>query len=531
MSALLDIRDLAVTIPTAEAEVQALRGVSLSLAQNEVVGIVGESGGGKSMIARAVTHMLPGAARMSGGIELDGRDVTTLTGADLQAFRGGDVALCFQSPRSALSPTRTVGKQMADRFRAHAPGGDLRARTVEAFKAVGLRDPERQIDRFPHEMSGGMCQRVMIALALACSPRVLIADEPTTGLDVTLTGEILDLIAAQARDGRGVLIISHDIAALSKVCDRLVVIEAGRIVEDGPTRAVIHAPKSDYTRRLIDAVPDIRRKRAVTDEKRGETLMVLSEVGVTYQGRFGRNRKPALAGVNLEIRKGDTIAIVGESGSGKSTLSRTIMGMLKPTTGRVDFRGTDIARLSFGRKRGLRRHMQMVYQDPLDALNPRMSVEDIVSDPLRLVERDAVRRSTLIDRALTEVGLDPSFRTRLPHELSGGQAQRVGLARALAIDPDLVVLDEPTSALDVTVQAQILTLIRRLTERRDRAYVMVSHDLATVRALCDRVVVVDAGRIVEDGPTEQIFTDPKSPKTRALLDAAPHLADRPKEDA
>lgn len=529
MSALLDIRDLAVTIPTAEAEVQALRGVSLSVAPDEVVGIVGESGGGKSMIARAVTHMLPGAARMSGEITLDGRDVTHLEGPALQEFRGGGVALCFQSPRSALSPTRTVGKQMADRFRAHSPGGDLRARAVEAFQAVGLREPERQLDRFPHEMSGGMCQRVMIALALACEPRVLIADEPTTGLDVTLTGEILDLIAAQAQGGRGVMIISHDIAALSKVCDRLVVIEAGRIVEDGPTREVTHAPKNAYTRRLIDAVPDIREKRAVGTEQRGDTLMLLSGVGVTYRGRFGRNRVPALSDVDLEIRKGDTIAIVGESGSGKSTLSRTIMGMLKPTAGRVDFRGTDIARLSFGQKRGMRRHMQMVYQDPMDALNPRMTVEEIVSDPLRLVERDATRRSALIDRALNEVGLDPSFRPRFPHELSGGQAQRVGLARALAIDPDLVVLDEPTSALDVTVQAQILTLIRRLTERRDRAYVMVSHDLATVRALCDRVVVVDAGRIVEEGPTEAIFTAPKSPKTRALLDAAPHLGDRLEE--
>lgn len=523
MSALLEIRDLAVTIPTADADVQALRGVSLSVAPNEVVGIVGESGGGTSMIARAVIHMLPAAARMTGEIVLEGRDVSRLDGDALQAFRGGDVALCFQSPRSALSPTRTVGKQMFDRFRAHSPGGDLSARAVEAFRAVGLREPEHQLNRFPHELSGGMCQRVMIALALACAPRVLIADEPTTGLDVTLTGEILDLIAAQARDGRGVMIISHDIAALSKVCHRLIVIEAGRIVEDGPTREVIGAPKHDYTRRLIAAVPDVREKRAVAVDKLGETLMLLSDVGVSYQGRFGRSRKPALVGVHLEIRKGDTIAIVGESGSGKSTLSRTIMGMLKPTTGRVTFRGTDIARLSSWRIRGMRRHMQMVYQDPLDALNPRMSVEDIVSDPLRLVERDAARRSALIDRALTEVGLDPSFRKRFPNELSGGQAQRVGLARALAIDPDLVVLDEPTSALDVTVQAQILSLIRRLTERRDRAYVIVSHDLATVRALSDRVVVVDAGRIVEEGPTEKIFTDPVSSKTRALLDAVPYL--------
>ncbi|WP_306118074.1 MULTISPECIES: ABC transporter ATP-binding protein [unclassified Roseitalea] len=524
-AALLDIRDLKVSIPTPQGIVEALRGVSLHVAPGEVLGVVGESGGGKSMIARTLTHLLPYRAQASGSATLSGTDIMALQGEALRQFRGGEVGLCFQSPRAALNPVRTVGDQLVDRFRAHAPGDGLKRRAIAALAAVGLRAPETLIEYFPHQLSGGMAQRVMIALSLSCNPRLLVADEPTTGLDVTLTGEILDLIAAQARDGdRAVMIISHDLAALTKVCDRLVVMEKGLIVETGATRQLITAPQSPYTRRLIAAVPDVTTRRTTSPESRdGETVMTLRDVEVRYPARFGGKPPPALTGVNLDIRTGDTIAVVGESGSGKSTLSRAIMGLLRPTGGEIRFRGHTLSAMRFNQRRGLRRYMQMVFQDPFDALNPRMTVEDIVSDPLRLTEPDAARRSAAIDRVLVEVGLDPSYRTRRPHELSGGQAQRVGLARALSIDPELVVLDEPASALDVTVQAQLLDLIRRLTERRDRAYVMVSHDLATVRALCDRIVVIDAGRIVEQGATEDIFTNPSSPKTRALLDAAPRL--------
>ncbi|SLN53472.1 dipeptide ABC transporter ATP-binding protein [Roseisalinus antarcticus] len=522
---LLEIRDLRVAIPTATGVIEALRGVSLSVAPGEVLGIVGESGGGKSMIARTLTHLLPAQAEAQGQVTLAGTDVMTLRGEALRRFRGRSVGLCFQNPRSALNPVRKIGDQLIDRLREHAPGGDLRARAVTALAAVGLRSPETMMGQFPHQLSGGMAQRVMIALSLACNPRLLVADEPTTGLDVTLTGEILTLIARQARDGaRGVMIISHDIAALSKVSDRLVVMEKGLIVEEGSTRRIVTAPRHRYTRRLIEAVPDVTtRRRAQPREDGRSVVMAIRDIDVTYPARFGRRPAPALTGVSLDIRMGDTIAVVGESGSGKSTLSRAIMGLLAPSRGEIRFRGKTMSSMRFSARRGLRRYMQMVFQDPFDALNPRMSVEDIVSDPLRLVERDAARRSAAIDRVLVEVGLDPTFRTRRPHELSGGQAQRVGIARALSIAPELVVLDEPASALDVTVQAQLLDLIRRLTERRDRAYLIVSHDLATVRALCDRVVVIDAGRIVEEGPTEHVFTNPASPKTRALLDAAPRL--------
>lgn len=528
---LLSVKDLHVTIPTQAAEVKALRGVTFNLMPGEVLGIVGESGGGKSMIARAITHLLPHRARLDGDLVLSGVDLRNLTDGKLREMRGGGAALCFQSPRMALSPTRKIGKQIADRLRAHGTRAghlgrqEIRARAIASLAEVGLQNPAIQAGRFPHELSGGMAQRAMIALALACNPQLLIADEPTTGLDATLTGDILKLIATQAgANGRGVIIISHDLAALSTVCSRMIVVQDGRVVETGPTDRLISAPRDDYTKRLIAAVPDVSaHQEAVIPTPSSDPLMQVENLTVAYKGRFRRTGHMALRDVTLNINKGQTVAIVGESGSGKSTLSRAMMGMLQVSTGRILFHGTNLARADFEARRRLHRYMQMVFQDPHDALNPKMRVDDIISDPLRLVESDAARRSAAIDRVLNEVGLDPSFRHRRPHQLSGGQAQRVGIARALATDPELVVLDEPTSALDVTVQAQILDLIRRLTERRDRAYVMVSHDLPTVRALCDRVVVIDAGRVIEDGPTENIFTSPRAAKTRALLDAVPHL--------
>jgi peptide/nickel transport system ATP-binding protein len=527
-ASLLEIEDLSVAIPGEDGVVQALDAVALTVATGEVVGLVGESGGGKSMIARAVIRLLPERARASGRLAVNGRDVFALSGEALRDHRGRGAALCFQTPRASLSPTRTVGRQIADRLLAHGELGEdgARAKGLALFAEVGL-NPERQFDRFPHELSGGMCQRVMIALALACNTRLLIADEPTTGLDVTLTGEILKLIAAQAVPGeRGVLIISHDLAALSKVCDRVVVLEAGHVVEAGRTARILGAPAHPYTRKLVAAVPDIAKARGDSEpEAARETAPLLSvrDLEVVHRARFGGKGVRALRGISFDVFPGETLAVVGESGSGKSTLSRAIMGLLRPSAGSITFEGTDISHLPRKAIRKLRRRMQMVFQDPVDALNPRMSVENIVSDPLRLIDMPADERSRAIDKALDDVGLSSQFRTRRPHELSGGQAQRVGLARALVIDPAMVVLDEPTSALDVTIQAQILDLIRHLTRRRDRAYIMVSHDLAIVRAVCDRVMVISDGEMCEFGPTEAIFSRPASPVTKALLAAAPRL--------
>ena len=523
----LEISDLTVDIDGRNSTVRALDQVSLSVAAGEVFGLVGESGGGKSMLARSIVRQLPGRARVSGSVRVDGRDVFARDAETLRPHRGAGAALCFQTPRSSLSPARTVGHQIVDRLRAHAGMDQAEAwqAALALFQQVGIREPERRLRSFPHEMSGGQCQRVMIALALACGPRLLLADEPSTGLDVTLTRDILALIAAQAGRDRGVIVISHDLAAIAAICDRIGVLETGRLVEIGPTAQLLTRPTHPYTKRLVAAVPDINRVRAATGALAddGGPLLTVANADVVYRSRFGRQGHQALFDVSLSLRKGETLGIVGESGCGKSTLSRTIMGLIRPTRGRVMLDGIDLAGLGRSRLRHLRNRMQMVFQDPIDALNPRRSVAQIVADPLRLIRLDRAEQDRRIDAILTDVGLGPDYRKRRPHELSGGQAQRVGIARALVIDPALVVLDEPTSALDVTIQAQILELIRRLTARRDRGYLFVSHDLATVRSICDRVMVLSEGRVVEEGPTDRLFEAPQDPYTRRLLAAVPSL--------
>ena len=522
---MLSIEDLTVDLPGPSGPVRALDAVSLSAHCGEVLGLVGESGGGKSMIALTLVGLLPAGAQTSGRVLFEGKDILALRGAELHAHRGSGVALCFQSPRAALCATRTIGRQLSDRLAAHASPGEPALDPLALLREVGLRDAPRVAASFPHQLSGGMAQRAMIALTLACRPRLLVADEPTTGLDVTLTGEILHLIARQARTGaRGVVIISHDIAALARVCDRVVILETGRVVETGPTRGVLQAPAHPYTARLIAAVPDIDAPPPPARPGEPAPLLELRDVEVRYPGRFGRHGHHALRGVSLTLHAGETIGIVGESGSGKSTLSRAMMGLLRPASGQVLFGGTDLARLGRPALRALRANMQMVFQDPVDALNPRMTVKQILADPLRLVGLGPEARAARIEAILEDVGLSSAFAERRPSELSGGQAQRVGIARALVIDPAMVVLDEPTSALDVTVQAQILDLIRSLTARHDRAYVLVSHDLATVRALCDRVIVIDGGRICDEGPTERVFAAPRSEVTAKLLAAVPRLA-------
>ncbi len=524
----LEISDLTVDIDGPNGTVRALDQVSLSVAAGEVFGLVGESGGGKSMLARSIVRQLPGRARVSGSVQVDGRDVFAMDAEALRQHRGAGAALCFQTPRSSLSPARTVGHQIVDRLRAHAGMDETEAwkAALALFQQVGIREPERRLGAFPHEMSGGQCQRVMIALALACGPRLLLADEPSTGLDVTLTRDILALIAAQAGKDRGVIVISHDLAAIAAICDRIGVLETGRLVEIGPTAQLLTRPTHPYTKRLVAAVPDINRVRAATGAPAGGggPLLAVENADVVYRSRFGRQGHQALFDVSLSLRKGETLGIVGESGCGKSTLSRTIMGLIRPTRGRVMIDGIDLAGLGRSRLRHLRNRMQMVFQDPIDALNPRRSVAQIVADPLRLIRLGRAEQDRRIDAILTDVGLGPDYRKRRPHELSGGQAQRVGIARALVIDPALVVLDEPTSALDVTIQAQILELIRRLTARRDRGYLFVSHDLAIVRSICDRVMVLSEGRVVEEGPTDRLFEAPQDPYTRRLLAAVPSLS-------
>ncbi|MEV4103342.1 ABC transporter ATP-binding protein [Nonomuraea sp. NPDC049649] len=544
---LLDIRDLKVAI----GSVRALAGVDLTVARGEVVGLVGESGGGKSMIARSVVGLLPRGARATGQVLFGGRDVLTMDAAELAAHRGAGAAICFQNPRGALSPTRSVGRQLTDRLITHQgmDAAGAREAAVALFESVGIRSAARRFTAYPHELSGGQAQRVMISLATGCAPGLLIADEPTTGLDVTLTREILRRFRAAADDeDRGVLLISHDLASIARICDRLIVLNAGSVVEHGPTAGLLTAPAHPYTRALLAAVPDPNKPaayrpltgpedsgassagsrpgdpgRAPAAPEAGDEVVRVEDAHVVYGSRFGAGGHHALRGVSLTVRAGETVGVVGESGSGKSTLARLMLGLITPARGTVTLVGQDPARLRGRKLRELRRRAQLVFQDPIGSLSPRRTVADAVAEPLRAAGMGAAERAGRVAAVLERMGLDGSYADRRPHELSGGQAQRVGIARALAGEPDLIVFDEPTSALDVTVQAQILKVIGEVTAERGRGSVFISHDLATVRGFCDRVVVLYLGRIVEEGPVEEVFARPRHPYTMALLAAAPTL--------
>ena len=527
---LLNIEGLSVSIPTRAGTVHALREASLKVDAGQVVGLVGESGGGKTMIARAIIGMLPYAAQTDGRVMFDGTDVLTMDAAQLEVHRGHGAAMCFQSPRQALNPMRTVRRQVMDRLKTHQGMGREEANeaTLELLAAVGLSDAGRVAKSYPHQLSGGMAQRVMVALCLACDPGLMLADEPTTGLDVTLTAETLGLLRSLAdQTGRGVLLISHDIAAASLICDSIVVIHAGQIVESGPARRVIATPGNPYTEALLAAVPDVqrpehRRSHAIDGSSEGRIVEV-SDLVVRYKGRFGSGSHLAVDQVSLDVRRGETVGVVGESGSGKTTLGRSMLGLVKPTSGGVVVGGIDVARGGGSSRRQLARVAQMVFQDPIGSLDPRRTVLDAVSQPLLAQGLGGAECRTKVTDVLAKTGLDERFLDRRPHELSGGQAQRVGIARALVCNPELIVFDEPTSALDVTVQAQILDLIRELAAEGSRGQIFISHDLATVRSFCDRVVVMHNGRIVEEGTTDEVFSKPREDYTRKLLESAPRL--------
>ncbi|MET8048561.1 MULTISPECIES: dipeptide ABC transporter ATP-binding protein [unclassified Streptosporangium] len=602
---LLSIEDLSVVIRRPGRRVAALSGVNLSVEPGEVVGLVGESGGGKSMVARSIVGLLPGGSQTTGRVMFDGADVLTMDAAELEAFRGHGAAICFQNPRGALSPTRTVGRQLVDRLVTHRSLAPAPAREVaaELFESVGIRSPRRRLDAYPHELSGGMAQRVMISLATGCAPGLLIADEPTTGLDVTLTREILNRfrLAANA-ERRGVLLISHDLASIAEVCDRVVVLYAGTVVESGPGPQVLHEPAHPYTRALLRSVPDIDGRPVTatpgampllteapsscpfaprcahatqlctadlpvagplaldwsaacfhprsgplddpaeppvpaeippagtvpsagtaTSPGAKESVLRIEDAHVVYRSRFGGGGHHALRGVSLSVAAGERLGVVGESGCGKSTLARLMLGLVQPSQGRVEVAGHALSELRGARLRRLRTRAQLVFQDPIGSLSPRRTVQDAIGEPLRAAGVPAAERASRVARALERMELDPSILERRPHELSGGQAQRVGIARALVGEPDLIVFDEPTSALDVTVQAQILKVIAEVSGDSSRGSVFISHDLATVRGFCDRVVVLYLGRIVEEGPVEEVFGNPGHPYTRALLSSAPSL--------
>ncbi|MGE0716440.1 MAG: ABC transporter ATP-binding protein [Alphaproteobacteria bacterium] len=524
---LLQVRDLRIALPAGADRAHAVDGVSFDLAAGEILCVVGESGSGKSLTAGAIMRLMPRSVRMTGGsIALEGTDLASLSEAEMRGWRGRRIAMIFQEPMTALNPLMRVGDQIAEVLESHTKLDESarRRRVVELMTAVALPDPEQLRHSHPFRLSGGQRQRVMIAMALALEPAVLVADEPTTALDVTTQKQILALIKdIQARHGMGVLFITHDFGVVAEIADRVAVMQHGRIVEIGPVAQVLDCPTHAYTKALIAAVP--RLEPRATAAVAAPALLVARGVAKTFRaagGIFRRRRTvPAVKPLDLTIGRGETLGLVGESGSGKSTLGRLLIRLVQADGGEVAFGGTDLLGAPPGRLRALRRDVQMVFQDPYASLNPRRKVGAIVADgPIAhgTARAEAMARARSL---LGLVGLDAGAADRYPHEFSGGQRQRIGIARALALEPKLLIADEPVSALDVSVQAQVLELFNDVRRRFELAMLFITHDLRVAAQVADRIAVMRLGEIVETGPTAEIFGAPRHPYTQALLDAVP----------
>jgi microcin C transport system ATP-binding protein len=525
---LLAVQDLAASFRVDGREVSAVRGVSFAIERGRTLALVGESGSGKSVTALSIVQLLPypRAYHPTGSIRFQGRELLGAPEAEMQRVRGDRIAMIFQEPMTALNPLHTVEKQVSEGLRVHRSlnRAAARARTLELLRTVGLAEAERRLDAYPHQLSGGQRQRVMIAMALANEPDLLIADEPTTALDVTIQAQILELLRAlQARFGMALLLITHDLAVVRKMAEEVCVMREGEVVEAGSVRDVFERPRHPYTQRLLVAEPRPMARPAADD---APVVVEAEDVRVWFPVRRGLLRRvvghiKAVDGVSLRMREGRTVGVVGESGSGKTTLGLALL-RLQACQGRVRMGGQDLLALPARQVRPLRRQMQIVFQDPFGALSPRMSIAQIVTEGLDVhgIGASAAERRDLVDAALLEVGLDPADRDRYPHEFSGGQRQRIAIARAMVLKPRFVVLDEPTSALDMSVQAQIVDLLRELQARHRLAYLFISHDLKVVRAVSDEILVLREGRVVERGPTERLFAEPTEAYTRALLKAA-----------
>ena len=526
---ILKIEGLRVSLPPGADRPLALDGLDLTVAPGEIVCLVGESGSGKSLAANAILRLLPQQVPVTGGrILLDGEDVATRSEAQMRALRGAKAAMIFQEPMTALNPQKTVGWQIDEVLRLHT---DLdrrarRARVLDILRDVHIPDPESAINAYPHQISGGQRQRVMIAMALVLNPRLLIADEPTTALDVTTQKRILGLIRElQQKHGTGILFITHDFGVVAEIADRIAVLRLGELVETGPADQILNHPRHPYTQALIAAVPALTPppQRAKSDAP-----VVLSARGLqkTFAARGGllsgrRKAVVAVADLGFDLRRGETLGVVGESGSGKTTVSRIVTRLLQADAGSVDLNGRDL--LAAGRRelRAARCDIQMVFQDPMASLNPRKRVLDLIAQG-PIVQGVPRAEAHARARALLElVELTQAAADRYPHEFSGGQRQRIGIARALAMQPKVIVADEPVSALDVSVQAQVLRLLADLRARLDLSLLFVTHDLRVAAQLCDRILVMQKGHVVESGPTAQVFSDPQHPYTRALLASIP----------
>ncbi len=529
-NALLTLDGLSVRLPSGADRPHALSDVTLTLQPNEILCVVGESGSGKSMTANAVMRLLPtGVAIDQGQVLFGGRDLASLDESAMRKVRGAGIAMIFQEPMTALNPLRTIGDQIGEMFRIHTSlsSAEIFARVLDCLTEVRIPDPELTIRAYPHELSGGQRQRAMIAMALALDPKVLIADEPTTALDVTTQAQILALIRdLQARKGTGVLFITHDFGVVAEIATRVAVMQHGKVVELGSTQEVLRRPQHPYTRQLIGAVPHLKAPppRVVSTDM----ILSIEDVSKTYRtgGFLGRGARVthAVRDVSLRLPKGGTLGIVGESGSGKSTLARCIVKLIDPDKGSIRLGGTNLLSLTGESLRKERARVQMVFQDPFGSLNPRRQVGELVAQgPMihGLPRAEAEKRAREL---FVLVGLDPASSDRFPHEFSGGQRQRIGLARALALQPEVLVADEPVSALDVSVQAQVLKLLADLRTRLGLSLVFITHDLRVAAQICDLVAVMKDGLVVETGPTAQVFEHPQHPYTQALLASVPGRA-------
>jgi microcin C transport system ATP-binding protein len=528
---LLEVKDLSVAFRQGERVTLAVDRISFDIKKGETVALVGESGSGKSVTALSVMKLLPypSAHHPSGAVRFNGRDLLPLSEEQMRHVRGNDITIIFQEPMTSLNPLHTIEKQIGEILLLHRgmTGALARARTLELLTQVGIPEPQTRLQSYPHQLSGGQRQRVMIAMALANEPDLLIADEPTTALDVTVQAQILKLLKdLQSRLGMAMLFITHDLGIVRKLADTVCVMKEGKIVEQGPVETVFTAPSHAYTRALLAAEPKPDPAPLQPD---APLVLEANDLKVWFPIRRGVLRRTvghikAVDGVNIAVRKGETLGIVGESGSGKTTLGLAILRLIS-SQGLICFMGKSITGLKFRDMRPFRHDMQIVFQDPYGSLSPRMSVSDIVGEGLGVHQPNLSRqdREHRVIRALTEVGLDPETRFRYPHEFSGGQRQRIAVARAIVLEPTFIVLDEPTSALDMLIQAQIVDLLRDLQKRLDLTYLFISHDLRVVAALASRLMVMRHGKVVEEGPAAELFASPKSDYTRALFAAAFNL--------
>lgn len=535
MDTILQVNNLSVTFLTRDKEIQAVRDVSFELKQGETLGIVGESGSGKSVTARSIMRLLPSSISYmrEGEVIFLGKNVENYTDKEMESIRGRDMGMIFQDPMTSLNPTMTIGRQIEEGLIKHQKlsAAGAKEKAIEMLKLVGIRNSERRYHQYPHEFSGGMRQRVMIAIALACRPALLIADEPTTALDVTIQAQILNVMKhMQQQLGTSIILITHDLGVVAGMCDRIVVMKDGAVVETGTTEEIFASPKHPYTKKLLGALPRLDEKKKpklvpLVVKKDADDARPLLEVRSLKQ-YFDLGKGNVIKAVNdisFHIREGETLGVVGESGCGKSTTGRSILRLHEPTGGDILYQGMAVNRMSVKEMKTMRRYMQMIFQDPYASLNPRFKILDIIGEALDVhrLAGSKQERKKRVEELLDMVGLDPAYATRYPHEFSGGQRQRIGIARALAVEPKFIVCDEPLSALDVSIQAQIVKLMEELQQRLGLTYLFIAHDLSMVKHISDRVAVMYRGKIVELAESEELYANPQHAYTKSLLAAIP----------